>query len=182
MSQKNKRRNYFIDKSFQRNFILKFCAITILASAIIGAILFLLSRGSTTVAIENTNVTVKTTADFILPLIIQTLILVTIFSAISVCWLTLFVSHKIAGPLYRLRREIEKLEKGNLDLDLNIRAGDQVENLAVSLSRMADSLKEKVESLKSEFSGIKHSLDNITSPELTDKLNKIEGILNYFKV
>jgi len=185
MKGEDKRRHYFIDKSFQTKFILKFCTIVILTSILIGSILFLLSRNSTTVAIENTEVTVKNTSDFILPFILQTLILVTIFSGISVILLTIFVSHKIAGPLYRLKNEIEKLGQGNLRVNFHIRTSDQLKSLADSLSRMVESLRGRIVFFKKEFSEIKSFLNNITSEDkqfLEDKLKKIEDIFNYFKI
>lgn len=184
MLQRTKRRQYIIDKNFQTKFVLKFCAIVILTSIVIGVLLFFLSRGSTTVAIENTKVTVKATADFMLPFIIQSLILGTIFSAVCIFVLTIFTSHKIAGPLYRLRNEVEKLREGNLNLNFSIRAGDQVRDLASSLSKMIESLKENVMFLKREFSGIESSLKDISSSDkqlLEEKLTKIKEVLNYFK-
>jgi len=185
MLEKIKRRHYFIDKSFQSKFILRFCGIVILSSILVGAILFIFSKDSTTVAIENTEVTVKSTADFILPLVIQTLILTTIFSAISVSLLTLFISHKIAGPLYRLKKDIEKLGKGDLGVSFHIRAGDQLKNLASALSTTVESLRKKIEFLNKEFTEIKSSLGSIPSSEkqfLEDKLNKIAAALDYFKI
>ena len=61
--ENNKRRNYFIDKSFQTKFIIKFCMIVMVSSLLIGVFLFFLSRNLTTVAIENARVIVKSTSD-----------------------------------------------------------------------------------------------------------------------
>jgi methyl-accepting chemotaxis protein len=180
----NQRRNYFIDKNFQTKFILKFCFITILAAALIGILLFFLSSQSTTVAIENTKINVKTTADFLLPIIIQTLLLVTLFSAILVAMLTLFVSHKIAGPLYRLKHEIDKLGQGDLSVNFHIRSGDQLRQLSDSLTAMASSLKDKIASLKRESAQLKLTLQNSNfegKKQLEEKINSIEETLNNFK-
>ena len=180
----NQRRNYFIDKSFQTRFILKFCFIAILAAIAIGISLFLLSANSTTVAIENTKVTVKTTADFILPFILQTIIVVTIFSAISVVFLTLFVSHKIAGPLYRLKREIDKLGNANFGAIFQIRTTDQLKELSSSLTSMSNSLKDKVTAIKVETDGLRKVLDGLyfeNKKQVEDKVKQIEAVLNTFK-
>ena len=72
------RKHYFIDKEFQTKFILRFCGVVVVSSLLIGILIFLLSQNSTTVAIENTQVRVKTTADFILPVLVQTIIVVSI--------------------------------------------------------------------------------------------------------
>ncbi len=180
----NQRKNYFIDKKFQTKFILKFCVIVILAAIAIGISLFLLSINSTTVAIENTKVTVKTTADFILPFMLQTIIVVTIFSAISVIFLTLFVSHKIAGPLYRLKREIDKLGDANFAANFQIRATDQLKDLSRSLTSMSNSLRNKMTAIRMEILETRKILDSIyfeNKKQVEDKIKRIESILDAFK-
>jgi len=72
------RKHYLIDKKFQLAFVMKFCAVVILASLAIGTFIFYMSRNSTTVAIENTRVFVKPTSDFILPQLVVTVILVSL--------------------------------------------------------------------------------------------------------
>ncbi len=180
----NQRKNYFIDKSFQSKFILKFCIIVVIASLLIGGLLLFLARNSTTVAIENTRVTVKTTADFIFPFIAQTLIVVTLFCAISVALLTLFVSHRIAGPLYRLRKEIEKLSEGDLTANFQIRTTDQLKNLSVSLTHLSYYLKDKIALLKREVNALNKGIEKLpveTKRAIEAELKNIESILNNFK-
>ena len=180
----NQRKNYFIDKNFQLKFILKFCIIVVVASLAIGGLLLYLASNSTTVAIENTRVTVKTTADFILPFIIQTLLLVTAFTAICVVFLTLFVSHSIAGPLYRLKKEIEKISQGDLTANFQVRTNDQMKSLAVSLTIMSDYLKGKLASFKKEISELNKDIENLpegAKQKIEAKLKTIESIINNFK-
>lgn len=180
----NQRRNYFIDKKFQTKFILKFCFIVILAASAIGISLFILSANSTTVAIENTKVRVMTTADFILPFILQTVIVVTIFSALAVILLTLFVSHKIAGPLYRLKREIDKLGDANFGAIFQIRSTDQLKELSHSLTSMSNSLRDKIAAVKVETEELKKVLDGIyfeNKKQAEDSVKRIASVLNTFK-
>ncbi|MBL7131659.1 MAG: hypothetical protein ISS45_09720 [Candidatus Omnitrophica bacterium] len=175
-----KRRQYFIERTFQTKFILKFCSIVIIASCIIGLLLFLLTKGSTTVVVENTKVVVKNTADFLLPTILTTVILVTIFSAISVAILSLFISHKIVGPLYRLKREITKVGGADLNANFRIRTGDQLQGLAESLISMVLSLKEKIKSLKEKFNQILPQLKKTALDK--GEVEQIKEILDSFKV
>jgi len=187
--RQNKRKRHFIDKDFQTKFILKFCAIVIISSLLIGGLMFLLSQDSTTVAIENTRVVVKRTADFILPLMTATLLIVTLITATTVIILTLLTSHKISGPLYRLKQEIDILKEADLTRNFNIRAKDQLQALAKSLSDMSDSLRTKHSDLKKKCSIlITYLKDNNfrIQPEQKEDFSRmlqdIEDILNYFKV
>lgn len=179
-----KRRQYFIDSSFQSKFIVKFCAIVIVASLAIGAIITILSKDFTTVTIENTRVMVKTASEQMLPIIIVTVIIVNVFAAIAVIFLTLFTSHKIAGPLYRIKKEIDLLKKGNLHPNFRIRKGDQLQDLAGSLLDMSDSLRDKYILLKDRASQLRSILETKGADQsaILDKLNEIDRILNQFEV
>ncbi|MFC1515017.1 hypothetical protein ACFL5X_03860 [Candidatus Omnitrophota bacterium] len=186
--QKYSRRHYFIDKQFQTNFILKFCLIVLVSSVLIGALVLLLSKGSTTVAIENTKVQVKTTSDFILPILLQTIAVVSLFSAFAVGFLSLVSSHKISGPLFRLKREIDILKDGDLGRNFNIRASDQLQALSKSLSEMSVNMrrryvevKDKCKDLKGMLEEKKYSLSAEDKAQVAKILAEIDITLKRFK-
>ena len=156
--EKWRRRNYFIDKNFQTKFIIKFCIIVIISSLAVGVSIFYLSQNFTTVAIENAHVIVKKTSDFMLPIVAETLALVTLFSAIAVIILTLFTSHKIAGPLYRLKKEIELFKGGQIEANFRTRNTDQLQDLAEALADMSRVLSAKHRELKGALAELKDSL------------------------
>jgi methyl-accepting chemotaxis protein len=183
------RRNYFIDKQFQGKFIMKFCALVVVSSLLIAALIFVLSQNSTTVAIENTKVQVKTTSDFILPVLIQTVIIVSIFTALAVIILTLFISHQISGPLFRLKREIDKLKDGDLGRNFNIRSSDQLQALSKSLNDMCISLRQKYVDVKDRCLELKEFLeDKKVTLSVDDRrkatkiLKEIDSALKNFKI
>ncbi len=179
-----KRRNYFIDKKFQSDFIVKFCIVVIIASVIIGFLIAYFSKNFTTVAIENTRVLVKTAADFMLPVIIITIIIVNFFTAIAVIALTMFTSHKIAGPLYRLKREIQHLQKGNLNANFKIRKTDQLQDFASALSDLSDMLRDRYTLLKDKTEQLKKVIDSSCDNKevVSAKLSEIEDLLKQFKI
>ncbi|MFC1658857.1 HAMP domain-containing protein [Candidatus Omnitrophota bacterium] len=186
---RDKRKQYFIDKGFQTRFILKFCAIVIISSLLIAGLMFLLSQNSTTVAIENTQVVVKRTADFILPVMAGTLLIAALLSAAAVIVVTLLASHKIAGPLFRLKKEIDILKDADLTRNFSIRSKDQLQALAKSLKEMSDSLRNKQTELKNKCAVLISYLkeNNFTVPaehkeKLSQMLREIEEMLDYFKV
>lgn len=176
-----RRRNYFIDKNFQSRFIIKFCIIVIVSSIAIGASIFYLSTNFTTVAIENAHVVVKKTSDFMLPMVAEILIIVTALSALSVIVLTLFTSHKIAGPLYRLKKEIEEFKGGKLTTNFRTRNSDQLKDLAEALGDMGKELCCRHAALKEKLAELKNSYDHGAVEAVSAKLKELESIINYFK-
>jgi len=140
----NRRKNYFIERSFQAKFILKFCMLVAAGGLLTIGILYFLAARSTTVTIVNSSVVVKTTADFLLPILIQTALVVIILTSIATIIVTLFVSHKIAGPLYRLKKAMGDLGEGNFSTEIKLREMDQLKDMAEAFNSMAAKLKEKL--------------------------------------
>jgi len=189
MQSIQRRTKYFIEPSFQGRFIFRFCLIVIVSSLLIGGILFYLTSNSTTVAIENTKVYVKPTSDFILPIMSLTLIGVTIIAALVVLLLTLYVSHQIIGPMYRLQREIDLMKDGDFVRNFSIREKDQLQGLAHSLSLMATKLRSRHLELKNACQSLFYFMEEkgyvITAYErdaVKGLLNDIRMILDFFKV
>jgi len=144
----HRRKNYFIEKKFQAKFILKFCLLVIAGGLLTVGILYFLASRSTTVAFVNSRVVVKTTADFILPILIQTVAVVVIITGLATIFVTLFVSHKIYGPLYRFKKVMEKLAEGDFSEDFRLRHSDQLRELADTFNNMIAKLRERFKNIE----------------------------------
>jgi HAMP domain-containing protein len=57
--------------------------------------------------------------------------------------LVIFISHRIAGPLYRLKMFMEKVENGDYSVELKFRKSDAIHDVAYSFNRMVAGIKEK---------------------------------------
>lgn len=177
-----KRRNYFIDKKFQTRFIIRFAVIVLLSSIVIGTSVLYLSRDFTTVAIEDARVIVKNTADFMLPVLAQTILVVTVFSAVAVIILTMYTSHKIAGPLYRIRREIMALKEGNLNANFRTRHDDQLQELAGALLEMTGAMRRRHQDLKAKLLQLKDCARGADKDAVNRAINELEQLLDYYKI
>lgn len=72
-------------------------------------------------------------------LIVEMLIYSVVISIIS-----LFISHKFAGPLYRFEKAFLDLEKGDLTSKVNLRKADELQYMQEKFNRMIDSLNSKM--------------------------------------
>ncbi|KPK39385.1 MAG: hypothetical protein AMJ78_08595 [Omnitrophica WOR_2 bacterium SM23_29] len=185
----NRRRNYFIDKSFQFKFIIKFCTLIIIASLLTGSLIYYFNQKTTTVAFERLKVVIKSTSSFIFPIVLQILIIVTLLVGMGTVLVTLFTSHKIAGPLYRLKAELEKIKNGDLSSPIQIRTGDQLQKVASEFNDTRLRLKNSVGMLKENWASIKITLLKLQSEikeeeerkRLQDNIDKIDSELAKFK-
>lgn len=176
------RKTYVIDREFQIKFIIRFCAVVVVAAVMLAAIVLWFSDNSTTVTIENTRIGVKNTVDFIYPIIFQSFIVAAVFSAVCVAVLTMLMTHKIAGPLYRLRRDIEKIKDGDLRVEFKIRKGDQVGEFAQALGDTIRSLRSRIGEVSDRADELVNKIDVSTADRdirdaaavLKEKLSEIK--------
>lgn len=155
MSQKPKkyqRRNYYIDKNFQTKFILKYCVLVAFGSALTVALIYWLARQSTTVGIANGRVAVHNTAEYLLPLLLQTVFVELVVVSLAAIVLTLFISHKIAGPLYRFKVMLGALGEGDVSSTMRLREGDQLKQVAVAYNEAVEKLNARIKKIKSASS------------------------------
>ena len=184
ISTKNRRKNYFIDKGFQSRFIIKFCMLVILTSVLTGVLMYAFNQGSTTVAFDNLRVVVKTTADFIMPMILVILAVVTLLISISTILVTLFTSHHISGPLYKLMMELEKIKSGDLRNPIRIRAKDNLQKVANEFDEMRVEMKASIAEIKYNWDAVKGAVSSngTQGKEIDKNIAKLESELSKFKI
>ncbi|MEK6546277.1 MAG: ATP-binding protein, partial [Nitrospinota bacterium] len=72
----------------------------------------------------------------------EKLFVITISAAILLTVIMgIIISKMLTNPLSRLKRGVQLIGKGNLDYRLNIKSGDEVEDVAVEFNNMAEKLK-----------------------------------------
>ncbi|MCM8782541.1 MAG: methyl-accepting chemotaxis protein [Candidatus Omnitrophica bacterium] len=193
----NRRRNYFIKKGFQAKFILKFCILIILACVLMGGLVYFLSTKTVTASFENLRFIAKSTADFILPLLTISSLIAIIIVSLACIVIVLFISHRIAGPLYRFEKSIGQIATGDLRVETHLRKNDEIKILADSLNTMVKKFKEPITKSLKELDELQKVLDamrerlnrlgiapneinEITGP-YEKKVNQIKANLSYFK-
>lgn len=65
--------------------------------------------------------------------------------------LSIFITHKFAGPIYVFERMAKNITGGNLTLRIKLRDGDDLEDLANNLNEMTDNMESLLISLDEEY-------------------------------
>jgi len=167
-------RQYFIKKEFQSKFIIKFCLIVILGAIISGIILYAYTNqrlGNT--YLESLNA-IKVLNDNLISNLIYTSLITVIFISIVTIAITLFASHKIAGPLYRLERSTEAIGNGDFMLETRLRENDEITGVASALNEMAGKLCSKMIDIKKELEDAKDSSADMESAIKDKRLSEKE--------
>lgn len=162
MIRQYKRKNIYINKDFQKDFIIKFCTLAAIGSVLTMGLVYWMAMNSTTVAITNGHVRVHTTADYLFPLMFQTVILEVIIGTMATIVLTMIISFRIAGPLYKLKMMFLGLAQGDLSMQMHLRSDDQLKDLAQAYNEAINKLNIKIKALKNltSIDEFKKELDN----------------------
>ena len=169
-----RRRNYFVKKGFQSNFILKFCLIVLIGAILSTGLLFLFSQGTLTSSFQQSKLVIKNTSLAILPAVIYTNLITLGLITLATIAVTLFVSHKIAGPLFRFEKELKEIREGDLTGNIMLRRKDQITDMADGLNKMTASLHGKVLDIRT---GVEHLIESASKQnvpqELIEELNHL---------
>ena len=147
----NRRKNYFIKKEFQAEFILKFCALVLLTAIISAALIYLFLSHSVTTVFENSRIIIKQSTDFIMPGLILSSLVSVILVSLATIIIVLFISHRIAGPLYKVENSLEKMGKGDVSFDIYFRKGDEAKILSEVFNKSRQNLNGMIGDIKKEF-------------------------------
>jgi len=60
----------------------------------------------------------------------------------------IFVSHRIAGPMYHFEKSARAIRDGNLSVNFNVRKTDEMKETALSLEEMVESLRRDIDKIK----------------------------------
>lgn len=162
-----RRKRYFVKKRFQTTFILKFCALLLGGVIISTALLFLFTRGTLTSSFQRSELVIENTAAAILPTAVYTNLVTLGLIAAATIIVVLFVSHKLAGPLFRFDKEINEIAEGNLTTVVTLRSRDQMTDLADTLNHMTGSLRDKVRSIQKD---VAHAIETASQENASDRL------------
>lgn len=170
-----KRRNFFINRSFQTRFIVKFLFVLLLA-AVVSIVLTLLATTDTlTSTFVDSKLVIQKTSLAIMPSVIYTNIVTTAVVGVVAVIVVLLVSHKIAGPMFRFEKDVVRVSEGDLKSQIHIRKSDQFEELALSLNVMIESLNKKVSSIRETVDALaEYAEKHAHAEELTQEIKNIQ--------
>lgn len=120
--------------------------------------------------------------------LIPKLIAVVIFLSIG----SIFISHEIAGPIYKFEKSAMAIAGGDLTVKFKLRKGDELKDLADALEKMATSLKRKVNASLEAARQLSDGLEKLSQKagdtadkrllsDAKESLSKIEAELSTFK-
>lgn len=191
MKKSNMRREYYIYREIQFKYIRLTLLLMLLVCIIMGYTVSETSLGVLTETLSK----VYPAEDIkeVYGILNSTLILRLLLMIPVVIVATMYVSHRVAGPVYRLEKELIQIGEGDLSRRLVLRKNDDLKKMAEEMNNVMDRLDNHFSLIKSHITILEDSLNQVKQEGIkednvkpvvdkwTDTLEKISRELAYFK-
>lgn len=159
MAQKYKRRNIFIKKDFQGKLILGYFLFVAGGCLIFLFILGIFSADTLTLSYINHDLQLGQTPIMLLKkTLAANWVFIVIGSAILVV-AAMLITHRIAGPLFRLEKALDNMLKGKLDDTIYLRSNDEGKDIAKKINDFNTDLSLTVKNLQGNADAITSLLE-----------------------
>ncbi len=111
-------------------------------------------------------------------LLLPTLIVAEFIGLFIVGMMALIMSHRIAGPIYRLKMELKEIGKGDLSRTIKFRDKDEFKDVAVAVNTMLGEIRQKLTGLSHLRDNVKKLHGQYGSTDVGSDLRRIEQKLD----
>lgn len=175
--------NYSIKRQFQVRLLITVMVVVFISIGLNGALFYIFSNQEIGSSFKQFHVHAKSFLDLLLPFIAVSLA-VGLAAALAI---TLFLPHRIAGPLFRMERDIkDRVGEGDFTVRFSVRKGDELADLAESLNTMEAKLKSRLERLNASTADLVAHVQPHAGDEQSKKTlelaKKVDKAIKEFKI
>jgi nitrogen fixation/metabolism regulation signal transduction histidine kinase len=157
-----RRKNYLIRKDFQGRFILRSFLAILVGAAVFTVILSIFSAHTMTVTYEDSALRIDRTPKALFLYMVRAYGVYILLLGVLISVVAVFLSHRIAGPLFRFERSVEEITRGNLAFCVILRKKDEGKELAGLMNEMITSLASRIRSAKEEAEAAYSGLEGLS--------------------
>ncbi len=148
MRKKWRRKNYFIKKELQGRYIFSFFVFVVAGSFFFTIIFSLLSADTLTITYKDYGLRLGKTPVVLLKQILSADWIFVVAGGLLVALASMFLTHRFAGPVYRLEKSLEEMLKGNFNIEIRLRAKDEAKELARMLNEFNAGLSSQLQEMR----------------------------------
>lgn len=167
-----------IEKGFERRFVLKFAGIVLAGTGIIALSLYLALPGQKITHYGESIRSFIRAQSSLSPSITKAYIVESIVAPLIVVFVAIFASHKIAGPLYRLRTVLNGLLTTLRAKPVTLRKGDQLKYAADGFNAMVKGLEDRFGAISEAYEEAEQTRKRLEDDKqaVTEMREKIEAL------
>jgi len=93
----------------------------------------------------------------------KTLLLRLLLVTPIVAFIAILLSHRVAGPLFRIERFLKSVAKGNLGMKLRLRREDELQDLAEAINEMTNDLSNRLQVMRKVVNMADLDIENLSN-------------------
>ncbi|MBN1898207.1 MAG: methyl-accepting chemotaxis protein [Spirochaetes bacterium] len=187
LSKQERRKQYLIHKKFQVHFIIDFLKIVISFVFITGLVSIIYyyfryqygeSIFESYLLIVKKGETIKYTNHFeiIVPIILISMFTISLFMIVY----GVFYSHRIAGPIYRLKKTLDAIASGHLNFMVRLRKKDKFKEMAEHMNNLIYFLNGRIKEIQTSNALLQNKINSLKNELNKKSLNK-KQVLNIYQ-
>jgi methyl-accepting chemotaxis protein len=150
-----------------------------------------------TTAFVDSRLSIVSTAHYILPGLIAASLISVVLISIATAAVVVYLSHRIAGPLFHIERSVREIAKGNMGLNIKLRSTDEIVKIKDCINEMTYEIRTHIADVRSASDELGQAMSKLDKDFAKGKLSeeeqkvlldikqrktKIDSILDYFKL
>ncbi len=170
--------NLAIEKDFQKWLLVRIFGVIILSSVLAAVILFFYAHHETVNSFYSAHIRIRRVSDLLLPVILCG----SCVSLVAGTILAVFLPQKIAGPLYRISRELGAVGDGDLRVVIRLRKDDTLQSFAAHVNEVIAELNGRFAALQDESEKLDAALENCDQAAAAAAARKLRDELGRVRV
>lgn len=142
-----KRKNYFINQELQGKYIFKYFLLVVLGSIFFSLIFSFLTSNTLSIVYDNYHLELGTTPGILFKKILSTQWFFIVTGGFITIIITLFLTHRIAGPFYRFEKTMDAMGSKDLSQKIVLRKKDEGKALAGKINEFNKTISNELDQL-----------------------------------
>ena len=169
--------NLSIEKEFQRWLMVRIFGVIILSSVLAAAVLFFYARHETVTSFYSAHIKIRRVSDLLLPVILCG----SFVSMLAGTFLAFFLPQKIAGPLYRVEKELQDVKAGDFTVLIRLRQKDTLKSFVEVVNALIADLNQGASDLQAESQVLQKALADDDGPAIAAAAKRLHSGLQRIK-
>jgi methyl-accepting chemotaxis protein len=169
MGKRYKRRKLLIKKDFQGRLILGCFLFVAGGGLLFNVLLGVLSADATTISHASHDFQIDQTPLLLVKQILTTNWFLIIIGSVFMMVASLFLSHRIAGPMFRFESTLDNMKKGQLDNIIHLRDKDEGKELAHKINELNSHLSQSFRAISQNSKALQILIEQASTIDLSEK-------------
>jgi hypothetical protein len=155
-----KRRKYILGNTSQPKYIFSYFLLFFTGLAFFSILFSLMSMETTTITYYDNIVNIGNTPNMLLKKMLGSIWIILLVGGFFLFIYSIYLTHKVAGPAYRIEKSIEQMLKGEFGFKIVLRTKDEMKPIAAKLETLSFKILEKQQNISGYTSQIVNIIES----------------------